>query len=194
MDIPSYLLGKSQGGGGGSAVTSVNGQTGDVVLSIPSKTSDLQNDSEYKKIIDIAITTTIDDGETEQLNNEDVATITAMTEEWYENIDKTQSSYFENELAKVAYGEDGENLMFGVITYFYNNDGENANITTEINFGGFGASYNCNVDFIVENDELEYASDGCVYDYFVSYTEFNDVVGNINAVLDTLVTVEEGEE
>lgn len=45
------------GGGGGSAVisgvSSVNGQTGDVVLSIPSKTSDLTNDSGYITDADI---------------------------------------------------------------------------------------------------------------------------------------------
>lgn len=35
-----------QGGGGGD-VTSVNGQKGDVVLDIPSKTSQLQNDSKF---------------------------------------------------------------------------------------------------------------------------------------------------
>lgn len=190
MDLTSYLLGKERGGGGGSAVTSVNGKTGAVVL----KTSDIENDSEYKKIIDIAITTTIDDGETEQLNNTDIATITAMAEDWYENIDKTQSGYFESELAKVFYGEDGEQLMSGIITYAYNNDGVNANVGIDINFGGFGDVYNCSVSFIVENDELAYDSDSCGYDYFVSYYEFNDVVGNINAVLDTLVTVEEGEE
>ena len=36
-----------KGGGGGGDVTSVNGQKGDVVLDIPSKTSQLQNDSKY---------------------------------------------------------------------------------------------------------------------------------------------------
>ena len=35
-----------QGGGGGD-VTSVNGQKGDVVLNIPTKTSQLQNDSKF---------------------------------------------------------------------------------------------------------------------------------------------------
>lgn len=35
-----------QGGGGGD-VTSVNGQKGDVVIDIPSKTSQLQNDSKF---------------------------------------------------------------------------------------------------------------------------------------------------
>lgn len=34
-------------GGGGGDVTSVNGQKGDVVLDIPSKTSQLQNDSKF---------------------------------------------------------------------------------------------------------------------------------------------------
>lgn len=190
MDIPSYLLGKSQGGGGGSAVTSVNGKTGAVVL----KTSDIENDSEYKKILDIAITTTIDDGETDQLNNTDIETITAIAKDWFENIDKTQSSYFENELAEVFYGDDGEILMSGIITYIYNNDGGNADVGIEINFGGFGDIYNCGVSFRVENGGLVYDSDSCSYSYFVGHDEFEDIVGNINAVLDTLVTVEEGEE
>ena len=35
-----------QGGGGGD-VTSVNGQKGDVVIDVPSKTSQLQNDSKF---------------------------------------------------------------------------------------------------------------------------------------------------
>ena len=36
-----------KGGGGGGDVTSVNGQKGDVVLNIPTKTSQLQNDSKF---------------------------------------------------------------------------------------------------------------------------------------------------
>lgn len=36
-----------EGGSGGGAVNSVNGQTGDVILFIPSKTSDLTNDSNF---------------------------------------------------------------------------------------------------------------------------------------------------
>lgn len=195
MDVASYLLGKSQGGGGGgSAVTSVNGQTGDVVLSIPSKTSDLINDSDYKKILDIAITTTIDDGETEQLNSEDVATLTAMAEEWYESIDKTQSRIVIGELAKVVYGVDGDMTMTGIVNYVYDNDGENAGLGIDVNFGNFGDMYHCDIYFVIENDEPVYEADGCTYTYFVGYDEFQDVVGNINAVLETLVTVEEGEE